>query len=287
MAELKNVLLLIFDDLSPLWGCYGDPIAKTPNIDRLAARGVTFRNAHTPCAICSPGRATIFTGLQPDQHGVTQLSHKLRGKMPDLVTWPQALRARGWHTSGVGKVFHKGVPDGVASPGNELTNHGCGDVFSWDTFHSPGSLELNFNGVMRNYTPWETHTAGIGGAISWLRAEKGDLRHHDAKVATHISNQIRHHAIDDDPQPTFWAAGFVRPHVPLVAPKEYFELYDDIEIPLPVEPAEATPRAQPVADQWCSNFNLSDEERRESIRAYYATISFADAQVGRILEAVS
>ena len=221
MTTPRNVLLLIFDDLGPLLGCYGDPIAKTPNIDRLAQRGVTFQNAHTPCAICSPGRATIFTGLRPDQHGVTQLSHQLRAKLPDLLTWPQALWARGWHTSGVGKVFHKGVPDGVSQPGNEFTNHGCGDVFSWDQFHSPSGLELSSNGIMRNYTPRDTHVVGVGGAISWLRAGKSHKKQHDWHVADHICKQIRHHVVEDDAPPAFWAAGFVRPHVPLVAPEEF------------------------------------------------------------------
>ena len=105
-------------------------------------------------------------------------------------------------------------------------------------------------------------------------------------MADHISRQIRHHAIEPDAGPAFWAAGFVRPHVPLVAPLEFFELYDDVDIPLPQEPADATPLSKPVDEQWCSHFNLSDDERREAIRAYYATISFADAQVGRILDAL-
>ena len=104
-----NVLLIIFDDLAPTVGDYAE--AKTPNMDRLAARGVTFSNAYTPCAICAPGRACAFTGLRPDTHGVTTLSKKLRGKIPDVTTWPQALREQGWYTMRSGKVYHKGVPE--------------------------------------------------------------------------------------------------------------------------------------------------------------------------------
>jgi uncharacterized sulfatase len=276
-----NVLLLIFDDLVPLLGCYGDPIAQTPNLDRLAARGVTFTRASTSCAICSPGRASLFTGLRPDSHGVSRLGHRLRARLPDVITWPQALRNRGWYTSGAGKVYHKGVPDGVSVPGTEANHHGCGDPASWDRFRSPGGMELNCNGTMRNYTPWETHTAGIGGAISWLRAEKKDSIHHDARVAEEVCREIRNH---DDDRPAFWAAGFVRPHVPLVAPKRFFELYDDVNIPIPQTPSHATPLPQPVVDQWCSNFGLSQDERREAMRAYYACISFVDEQIGRILD---
>ena len=149
-------------------------------------------------------------------------------------------------------------------------------------------MELNCNGIMRNYTPRDTHLVGIGGAISWLRAEKGENKHHDWKVADHICQQIRHHACDrsaNEPiNPTLWAAGFIRPHVPLVAPDAYFRLYDDIDIQLKPEPGDATPLAKPVDEQWCSHFNLSDEQRREAIRAYYACISFVDAQIGRILD---
>lgn len=278
----RNVLLLIFDDLSPMLGCYGDTIAKTPNIDRLAARGMVFDQAFTPCAICSPGRACLFTGMRPDTHGVTTLGHRLRARIPDLITWPQALRVRGWRTTGAGKVYHKGVPDDVAVPGDPDAGYGGGDPLSWDRFRSPGGLELNCNGIMRNYTPWETHRAGIGGAISWLRAEKDDDIHHDARVATEICGEIRRH--DPAEGPAFWAAGFVRPHVPLVAPKRFFEQYDGVDIPLPDERRDATPLAPPVAQRWCSNFNLSPEQRREAIRAYYACISFGDAQIGRILD---
>lgn len=272
-----NLLLLIFDDLVPLLGCHGDTLARTPNIDRLAGRGVTFTNASTPCAICAPGRACVFTGLRPDTHGVTTLKQKLRGRLPDVVTWPQALRSRGWYTMRSGKVYHKGVPEAACFQGD-----GDDDPYSWVDRHNPGGMELNCNGVMRNLTPWQTHTAGIGGAVAWLRAEKGDRSHHDTRVADDLIASI---ATGRD-GPSLWAAGFIRPHVPLVAPKRFFALYDDVAIDLPEPPADATPVPDHVRSQWCGHFGLDQDQRREAIRAYRACVAYVDHEIGRILDAL-
>jgi arylsulfatase A-like enzyme len=272
----RNLLLLIFDDLRGDFGMEGVPHEVMPHIRRLQRRGMTFSNAHTPCAICAPGRACLFTGLSPDTHGVTTLKQKLRGKLPDVLTWPQYLRQNGWRTMRSGKVYHKGVPDCLVALGD-----GDDDPHSWDWKRNPPGYELHSNGAYHNATPWETHRAGTGGAIAWLRAEKGDDKQHDHRVATDICEAIAGH---DGSQPGFWAAGFIRPHVPLVAPKAYFEEVDELEIPLPGEPAAATAVPPQVRDQWCGHWDLPPHERREAIRAYLACVRFADAQVGRILD---
>jgi len=271
-----NLLLLIFDDLRSDFGMRSMPEWLLPNIRRLQSRGVTFSNTYTPCAICTPGRACLFSGMSPETTGVTTLSSPLRGRLPDLVTWPQALRTRGWHTMRSGKVFHKGIPDGICTRGN-----GADDPLAWCEKSNPGGYELNANGVMRNYTPWETHVAGIGGAIAWLRAEKGDPIHHDWHVASDVCESIRKR---ESEKPHFWAAGFARPHVPLVAPKRFFEAVDELDIPITREAETATPLPDHVRGQWCGDFGLSQEERTEAIRAYLACMAFADEQVGRILD---
>lgn len=275
---LPNILLITCDDLTTRLGAFGDPIAITPNIDQLAARGLCFQNHYTTCPLCSPARASLFTGLFPDQHGVTTLKQKIRAKLPDVRTWPQHLRESGYHTFRSGKVYHKGVPDCLTSLGD-----GDDDPLSWSAKRNPGGYELHSNGTYRNLTPWETHRAGTGGAIAWLKAEKGDAKQHDWKVASDIIEQIQTH---DSCQPKLWAAGFIRPHVPLVVPAAYFDLYADVDIPLPVECPDATPLGPPHASTWASRFNIRPEDRREAIRAYYAAISFIDAQVGRILSAL-
>lgn len=270
-----NTLFIVFDDLTPLLGCYGYAPAHTPNMDRLAARGVTFTQAYTPCAICAPGRACLFTGLRPDTHGVKTLGNKLRGKLPDVTTWPQALRSRGWHTMRSGKVYHKGVPEcNAGGDGND-------DPYSWCEKHNPTGLDLNCNGLHCNYTPRDTHVVGSGGAIQWLRAEKGDGFHHDHKVACDVIEAIRKRPADSA---CLWAAGFIRPHVPLVAPERFFELYDDVEIDLPEEHPDATPLPVYILRQWCSEFELTREQRIGAIRAYLACVSFVDEKIGEILD---
>ena len=274
--QQSNLLLLIFDDLRGDFGMEGVPEEVIPNLRRLQRRGMSFTNAHTPCAICAPGRACFFTGLPPDVHGVTTLKQKLRGKLPDVLTWPQHLRRHGWSAMRSGKVYHKGVPDCLVNLGD-----GDDDPCSWDEKRNPPGYELHSNGIYRNATPWETHVAGTGGAIAWLRAEKGDRLQHDFHVATDVCAAIAGH---DGSRPAFWAAGFIRPHVPMVAPKEYFEKVDDLRISIPEEPADATPVPPQVRGQWCGNWNLSPHDRLEAIRAYLACVMFADAQVGRILD---
>lgn len=271
-----NILLLIFDDLRADFGFANLPDSLIPNMRRLQQRGMTFNHAHTPCAICAPGRASVFTGLSPDTHGVTTLQHKLKGKLPDVLTWPAALRNRGWYTMRSGKVFHKGVPDCLVNLGD-----GDDDPHAWCDKFNPGGYELHSNGMYYNATPWETHTAGTGGAIAWLRAEKGDDKQHDYRVATDVCHAIAQH---DGEQPALWAAGFIRPHVPLVAPKEYFELTDGLTIDLPEPAADATDVPACVREQWCGHWNLSEDERKQAIRAYLACVAYADAQVGRILD---
>ena len=273
-----NLLLFTFDDLRGDFGMADVPDRVIPNIRRLQAWAMTFTEAHAPCAICSPGRACLFTGLLPDTHGVTTLGQKLRGKIPDILTWPQYLRQNGWQTMRAGKVYHKGVPDCLVALGD-----GDDDPHSWDVKINPPGYELNSNGAYHNTTPWESHGAGTGGAIAWLRAEKGDERQHDWQVATQVMDAIRNH---DGSHPQMWAAGFIRPHVPLVAPKEYFEAVDDLEIPLPDEPPGTTPVPEQVRAQWCGHWELPSGERREAIRAYLACLMYADVQVGRILDAL-
>lgn len=139
-----------------------------------------------------------------------------------------------------GKVCHKGVPDCLVERGD-----GDDDPYSWDVRHNLPGYELHSNGTYYNVTQWETHTAGTGGAVAWLKAEKGDEPHHDWKAATDVCQAIRAH---DGSRPALWAAGFIRPHVPLVAPKEDFEALADLEIDLPEAPANATDLPKPSVE---------------------------------------
>lgn len=273
--ERLNVLLLYVDDLTDRLGCYGDTQVYTPNIDLLASQGTRFKNAYCQQALCTPSRSSMLTGLRPSSLGITGLKSHFRELRPELKSLPQVFREAGYFTGRAGKVFHMGVPDAIA-----MNSSGGDDPFAWDEAVNCPGYELNSNGVFKNLTPWETHGVGTGGAISWLRAEKSDDRHHDHRVATEVIRMMEAH----QGEPFFLAAGFIRPHVPLVAPKRFFERYDSVEIKLPpglVHDRKDMPT--PAYKTWASDFNINAEDRKDAIRAYYACTTFVDEQVGRIL----
>jgi uncharacterized sulfatase len=273
-----NVLLIYVDDLNDRLGCYGDPVAQTPYIDQLAAEGTLFKRPYCQQALCAPSRASTLTGLLPCTLGVLSLKEDFRKRWEDHPTLPELFRQNGYFTARVGKVFHQGVPDAIAqqSPGADVPE-------AWDKAIDVPGYELNNNGYYYNATPWQTHQVGASGAVAWLRAEKGDERHHDYNVATEVI-QLMEEAKD---QPFFLAAGFIRPHVPLVAPKRYFQRFDGVDIqPIPVPATDREDMPKIAYDTWAGHFNLPETERREAMRAYYACTAFVDDQVGRLVGAL-
>lgn len=273
-----NVLLIYVDDLTDRLGCYGDTIAQTPNIDQLAAEGALFKRPYCQQALCAPSRASTLTGLRPSTLGVLSLKEDFRKRWEAHPTLPELFRKNGYFTARAGKVFHQGVPDAIAqqNPGADIPE-------AWDKAIDVPAYELNNNGYYYNATPWETHRVGAGGAVAWLRAEKGDERHHDYNVATEVI-QLMEEAKD---RPFFLAAGFIRPHVPLVAPKRYFERFDSVDIqPIPVPATDREDMPKIAYDTWAGHFNLPETERREAMRAYYACTAFVDDQVGRLVGAL-
>lgn len=271
-----NILLILVDDLTLSLGCYGNALVRTPHLDRLASRGVLFANTICQSPLCTPSRASMLTGLRPDHTGIHLLHDRLSERCPHAVTLPALFRRAGYFTARAGKVFHLGVPDSIV-----MHSSGDDDPQAWDVAINCPGYELNSNGVFHNATPWQRVRAGSGGAVSWLRAENPDHHQHDHIVATRIIKQMEEHAHD----PFFLAAGFVRPHVPLVAPGRFFAMYDDIDVPLPpTRHQNLTDR--PYANFFGTGFCISDEDHRQAIRAYYACVSFLDEQVGRLMAAL-
>jgi iduronate 2-sulfatase len=271
-AKRMNVLFIASDDLNNHMGAYGHPLVKTPNLDRLARRGRIFDRAYTQFPLCSPSRSSLMTGRRPDATRVYDLTTHFRAALPDVVTLPQMFRNNGYMAARVGKIYHYGVPGGIGTSGLD-------DPPSWDKFVNPRGRDKDEENLLRNLTP----NRGLGSSLSYLAAEGTDEEQTDGKVATETIRLLE----DNRDQPFFIAAGFYRPHCPYIAPKKYFDLYPLDKIVLPSEPPDHL-KSVPDAAIWTKPlyWDTNEQQRREVIQAYYASITFMDAQVGRVLDAL-
>ncbi len=273
----KNVLFLIADDLNTMLGAYGDPLARTPNLDKLAARGVRFDRAYCAYPLCGPSRNSMLTGLYPNSTGIVTNSQIFRQTIPAQISLSQAFRQQGWFAGRIGKLYHYNVPNSIGTDGHD-------DPASWE-------LELNPAGVDRT----EEHpkifslTPGqFGGTLSWYASPKGDSHHTDALLAAD-AEWVLERCARPNQRPFFLAVGFFRPHTPYVAPKDpYFGYYprDKMRVVPDVKADQADIPAAGLASYKREQDNMTDDLRREALQAYYASISFMDAQVGRVVDAL-
>lgn len=271
-----NVLFLISDDLNNMLGCYGDPLVKTPNIDRLAARGVRFDRAYCSFPLCGPSRNSMLTGLYPNSTGILANQQVFRQTIPSQVSLPQAFRQAGYFAARIGKLFHYNVPKSIGTNGHD-------DPGSWE-------LELNPAGVDRLEEEPQIFTllpGQYGGTLSWYASPKSDAHHTDALEADDAEWVLERCAKRKD-RPFFLAVGFFRPHTPYVSPQRYFDLYSEKEMPV-VQGVKEDQADIPVAglgSHKVEQDKLTDDLRRKCRQAYYASISFMDAQVGRVVAAL-
>jgi uncharacterized sulfatase len=269
-ARRPNVLLIMADDLNNDLGTYGHRIVKTPNLERLAARGVRFDRAYAQFPLCSPSRVSLLTGLRPDTTGVHDLTTHFRTNLPDVVTLPQMFKRGGYVAARVGKIYHYGNP-------GQIGTSGLDDPSSWDEFVNPRGIDKDEEDKLTNFTPGR----GIGSTLAYYASPAPDEAHTDGKVALETIALIE--KFKD--RPFFIGAGFYRPHCPFIAPAKYFDLY-------PLEAIHAAPTTDTAAvppAAWFTtppHWGIREQAQRETIRAYYASISFLDANVGRLLDAV-
>jgi arylsulfatase A-like enzyme len=296
-----NVLFIISDDLRPELGSYGNPIIRTPNIDGLAARGTRFDRAYAQYPLCNPSRASLLNGRYPTQTGVMDNNTYFRVKHPDYVTLPQHFKSNGYATLRTGKIFHGGIDDEVSwteggePPDPAITGRGA-SAQSRANARRPGAIaerdpdEADGATTAQPQTPTGTG-GGHGAASDRIVVLDGDGESHgDYKTATRAIRYLEQYR----DKPFFLAVGFVKPHSPPTAPKKFFDLYDPARITLPPDFKErpAAPPGFPEISIPKRNSDLfigrdaSPAEAREMIRAYYASTSFMDAQVGRVLEAL-
>ncbi len=279
-----NVLFIVADDLNCDLGCYGHPQVKTPNIDRLARSGVLFRHAYCQYPLCSPSRTSFLTGRRPNvtrvlrnpgrdrRTGEHRRSPHFREFIPDTITLPQLFRKHGYFVARVGKLYHYGVP-------RQIGTSGLDDPPSWDYVVNPAGRDKAEQHRIFSVIP-----GNYGSALSWMAMEGTDQVQTDGLAATAAISLMESYK----DRPFFLAVGFYRPHTPYVAPKRYFSLYPPEQVPLPRLSTDDKAR-RPLAAYLSAKRpedELDDAMRRKAIAAYHASVSFMDAQVGRLLDAL-
>lgn len=262
-----NIVFIAIDDLA-------NDCTHTPQIDRLAASGVRFDRAYNQIPLCNPSRASVLTGRRPDATQVYDLDRHFREALPDVVTLPQLFRQNGWFTARVGKIYHYDVPKGIGTDGLD-------DTPSWELVINPKGRDVADEALITNPTPQKA----ISAAMSWLAADGTDEEQTDGIIATEAIKLIEKHR----DEPFFLGVGFFRPHTPYVAPKKYFDMHPLESIVLPEAPAddrEDIPVPAFAHNNPTPNYGLDELTCRKSLQAYRACVSFVDAQVGRLLDAL-
>lgn len=286
-AERLNVLVIAVDDLRPQLGCYGDPVAQTPNIDRLAERGLVFDRAYCQEGLCSPSRISLLSGRRPSTSKIYWIGPTLRSAMPDITTLPQHFKNHGYSARSVGKIYHPGIDDPASwsvpsweSQKPRVGPEGLKRIEEWK--HLSAARKKELTGPERGFFPEPAFEA----------ADVGDDDLSDGDTAREGIAALRELAATPA-QPFFLAVGFIHTHVPWVAPRHYWDLYDEANLPLPDNqflPRNAPAFAAETGDDfyWYSNVpkdrKLSEPFKRQCLHGYLATISYVDALVGRLLE---
>lgn len=287
-ASQPNVLLILVDDLKPALGCYGDAAARTPNIDRLAARGMRFDLAYCNQAVCAPSRFTLMLGSHPTSTGLYGLGSRLRQKLPDAVTLPQHFTHHGYHTESLGKIFHIGHGN-EGDPQSFSVPHFKDKVIEYlEPASTQGGQLTREEALFSNQKLDHIHSLPRGAAFESPEVRDDDYA--DGRVAAETVKRLK-----TARRPFFIATGFVRPHLPFCAPKKYWDMHERATLPMPVvedlpkgSPKVAHKRGgeiaayDPVPER--DDVAFSPDLKRRLIHGYYAATSYVDAQIGRVID---
>jgi iduronate 2-sulfatase len=269
-----NILFIAVDDLRPELGCYGNNIVKSPNIDRLASHGLVFDRAYCQQAVCSPSRSSLLTGTRPDTTKVWDLKTHFRKALPNVITLPQLFKNNGYFAQAMGKIYH----------------HGYDDAASWSV---PTTFPKAPHGAEIRQVDPDDASKGTHRGPPFAKKDVPDDALHDGELGDMAVAALR--GLKSKPQPFFLAVGFVKPHLPFISPKKYWELYNPAKIqlaPNPFPPINA-PEYSIIPGAELRSYDgvpagrvLPDDYARQLKHGYYAAISYMDAQVGRLLDEV-
>ncbi len=280
-GERPNVLFIVADDLNCAIGPYGDDVAITPNLDRLAERGLVFEKAYCQQAVCNPSRSSFLTGLRPNTVKVDDLRKGFRDTAPGgstIITLPQHFKNHGYFCQNIGKIFHN------MGETQDRRSWSIDEVLYKGT-HAADTVYSNTPAALRQVTVTK---APVTEAL-----DVPDTVYRDGQIANLAAAVLRDHPADG--QPWFLAVGFWRPHLPFVAPKKYWDRYhpDAISLPAPLAPPANVPAIAMHDSREIRGYGgtpsdrpFSTPETRHFRHGYYASISFLDAQIGEILDAL-
>lgn len=298
--DRPNVLLILVDDLKPALGCYGDEIAVSPHLDKLASRGTRFDAAYCNQAVCAPSRFTLMLGSHSSSTGLYGLGSNLRKAIPDAVTMPQYFAKSGYRTESMGKVFHIGHGN-QGDPASFSVPHHPEKVIEYvDPASTQGGQLTREEAMFTNQKVKDFNQLPRGAAFESPAAE--DNAYADGRIAELAARRLQEakDRRDQEGTPFFMTVGFARPHLPFCAPKQYWDLYDDKTLPMPkfTEHAADSPecaRKQNGGGEIRNYFPVPDKKdpaqidadlTRKLIHGYYASLSYVDAQIGKVIDAL-
>lgn len=291
-GERPNVLLILVDDLRTAIGAYGDPVAITPNIDKLASKGMVFSKAYTNQAVCGPSRTNLLMGQRSTSSGIYFLGQNFRDYDHSVVTLPEVFKKHGYHTEAMGKVFHIG-------------HGGVNDEPSWSVPHYH-DLIIEYvdslskpDGFTKEEALFANHNAhGLPKGLAWESPDVPDEAYADGRVAARAVSRLQQLKIEQKKNPSskfFLAVGFARPHLPFSVPLKYWKKYNPNELPL--AGIQKSPKGAPgyagkrdiEIDQYLPIPSSKDHDpfplelQRKLIHGYYASVSYVDSQIGKVL----